>query len=169
MERLITEEELRTCDGREGRAAYVAYNGVVYDVSGSPMWKNGLHARKHQAGCDLSAAMAGAPHGEGVFERYPRVGIYAAAPAFEPASEPEEPNETLVVRLRRWNGTFHPHQMSVHFPIALHYFSAFFNLLFLFSPSEAYAYAVFSSFAAATVMGALALLAVRHGMVDAAG
>lgn len=42
-DRIITQEELAFNDGRDGRPTYVAYQGVVYDVSGSPLWSEGTH------------------------------------------------------------------------------------------------------------------------------
>lgn len=48
--------------------------------------------------------------------------------------------------------------MVIHFPIALHYFSAFADILFLANPSREYDTAVFLSFLIATVMGFLALI-----------
>lgn len=35
--------QLERYDGKEGRPAYVAINGVVYDVTNNPYWKNGKH------------------------------------------------------------------------------------------------------------------------------
>ncbi len=60
----FTLEELHQFDGKEGRPAYIAYKGRVYDVSGSKLWKDGSHARKHLAGHDLTDALKTAPHGE---------------------------------------------------------------------------------------------------------
>ncbi|NJD56424.1 MAG: cytochrome B5 [Nitrospirae bacterium] len=60
----VTPEQLSHFDGREGRPAYVAYAGKVYDVTMSRLWKDGSHARKHLAGSDLTAALKTAPHGE---------------------------------------------------------------------------------------------------------
>ncbi|MFN3740881.1 MAG: CopD family protein [Thermodesulfovibrionales bacterium] len=60
----FTLEELHQFDGKEGRPAYIAYKGTVYDVSGSRLWKDGSHARKHLAGHDLTDALKTAPHGE---------------------------------------------------------------------------------------------------------
>ena len=58
----FTLEELAEFDGRDGRAAYVAYEGVVYDVSESAMWSSGDHEAQHQAGGDLTAEHEDAPH-----------------------------------------------------------------------------------------------------------
>ncbi len=48
--------------------------------------------------------------------------------------------------------------MIIHFPIALHYFSAAADVLFLANPSKEYEAAVFLSFLIATVMGFVALI-----------
>lgn len=55
-------EELASFDGRGGRPAYVAYDGIVYDVSSSPMWSDGDHEGMHAAGADLTEAHGDAPH-----------------------------------------------------------------------------------------------------------
>lgn len=69
----MTREELATFDGREGRKAYVAVNGKVYDFTASELWKNGEHMQRHQAGQDLTEALWQAPHVRAVVERYPVV------------------------------------------------------------------------------------------------
>lgn len=60
----LTPEALSLFDGKEGRPAYIAYRGVVYDVSQSRLWKNGAHMVKHAAGHDLTDVLKTAPHGE---------------------------------------------------------------------------------------------------------
>ena len=72
--RLFTKEELRKCDGSDGRAAYVAYQGKVYDVSLSFHWRRGTHQVMHHAGCDLTDALKQAPHGADMLEKFPIVG-----------------------------------------------------------------------------------------------
>lgn len=76
----MTREELATFDGREGRKAYVAVNGKVYDFSASDLWKNGDHMQQHQAGQDLTEALWKAPHVRAVVERYPVVDELVEAP-----------------------------------------------------------------------------------------
>ena len=46
----MTREQLAHFDGKEGRPAYIAYKGILYDISQGRLWKNGLHAMKHSAG-----------------------------------------------------------------------------------------------------------------------
>lgn len=70
----MTIQELAKYDGRDGRSAYVAVSGVIYDVSNSPLWQNGLHEGAHQAGQDLTAELKLAPHVRTVIERFPIVG-----------------------------------------------------------------------------------------------
>jgi membrane-associated progesterone receptor component len=41
--RSFTREELATYDGKNGRAAYVAVNDVVYDVTGNRAWAAATH------------------------------------------------------------------------------------------------------------------------------
>jgi predicted heme/steroid binding protein len=71
----FTEEELALYNGRNGKPAYIAYKGKVYDVSTSFLWKDGNHQVLHEAGADLTVAMEQAPHGEEALERFPVIGI----------------------------------------------------------------------------------------------
>lgn len=148
--RQFSEEELRQYNGQDGMPAYIAFKGKVYDVTLSEFWKEGTHFKKHFAGYDLSAAMADAPHGDEVFENYPCVGQFLIPCPVTPENKKE--------RYRLWYVKYHPHPAAVHFPIALHYFSAFADGLFLANPSSEYETAVFLSFLIATVMGFFALL-----------
>jgi predicted heme/steroid binding protein/uncharacterized membrane protein len=75
----FTIEELQTFDGREGRPAHIAYKGSVYDVTGSRLWKNGSHLKKHSAGSDLSEILKTAPHGEEKILAMKRIGTLKAS------------------------------------------------------------------------------------------
>jgi predicted heme/steroid binding protein/uncharacterized membrane protein len=70
----LSMTELHTFDGREGRPAYVAFEGSVYDVTGSRLWKDGSHLKKHSAGNDLTGILTTAPHGEEKILAMKRVG-----------------------------------------------------------------------------------------------
>lgn len=39
----LTMEQLANYDGREGSPAYVAVNGIIYDISHIPQWAQGVH------------------------------------------------------------------------------------------------------------------------------
>jgi predicted heme/steroid binding protein len=77
-ERVFSLEELAIYDGQDGEAAYVAYEGKVYDLTDSPMWEFGNHEYEHAAGEDHTDAMAAAPHGDDVMDGFPVVGILEA-------------------------------------------------------------------------------------------
>jgi predicted heme/steroid binding protein len=79
----MTAAELANHDGRDGRSAYIAVNGTIYDVSDSPRWQNGLHPPDHQAGRDLTDELAEAPHVKAVIERFPVIGTLEEAPSPE--------------------------------------------------------------------------------------
>ncbi|MBS3990439.1 MAG: hypothetical protein KGZ51_00025 [Erysipelothrix sp.] len=69
---VFTLAELATFDGKEGRKAYVAVDGMVYDVSDVPEWNGG-----HQGltpGQDHSAAIEQSPHGKNVLRNLRVVG-----------------------------------------------------------------------------------------------
>ncbi len=46
-ERKFTLEELRNYDGKDGRPAYIAYKGKVYDVTDDFLWAGGDHQGEH--------------------------------------------------------------------------------------------------------------------------
>ncbi len=71
----FTDEELAKYNGKNGKPAYVAYKGKVYDVSASFLWKDGNHQVLHRAGMNLTDALEQAPHGGDVLEKFPVVGI----------------------------------------------------------------------------------------------
>jgi len=66
-------EELAAYNGVDGKPAYVAVNGVVYDVTNVPAWKNGQH-NGNTAGKDLSDVIGKAPHGDSVLKNLTVVG-----------------------------------------------------------------------------------------------
>ncbi len=59
----LTPEELASYDGKEGRPAFFAYEGKLYDATASRLWKQGVHMGRHNAGQDLTQALLLAPHG----------------------------------------------------------------------------------------------------------
>lgn len=73
----FTIEELGKFNGKNGKPAYVAVKGKVYDVTESSQWLEGDHLG-HEAGQDLTMAMDIAPHGEEVMEKMKVVGVLQA-------------------------------------------------------------------------------------------
>ena len=70
----MTAAELKKYDGQNGNPAYVAYKGVIYDVTNAKKWRNGKHQNGIVAGVDLTKAMGDAPHGEEVLNGLPVIG-----------------------------------------------------------------------------------------------
>jgi predicted heme/steroid binding protein/uncharacterized membrane protein len=135
-EQKFTPQDLAANNGADGQPVYIAFQGKVYDVSGSALWDGGQHMGSHGAGTDLTGEFADAPHGEEVFERYPQVGVLIeeeVAPE-TPVAQPSAAREfwqrqtRRVPLLRR-----HPHPMVVHFPIVFMIATTVFTLLYLFT------------------------------------
>ncbi len=66
-ERLVTLQELRRHSGERGMPMWIAYQGIVYDVTHCPKWRSGLHEHLHFPAQDLTSELPDAPHGEEVF------------------------------------------------------------------------------------------------------
>ena len=67
---------LSVYNGKDGNPAYIAIEGVVYDVSDEPMWMDGIHQGRFQAGQDLTEQMKNAPHGLSKLTGLKEVGTY---------------------------------------------------------------------------------------------
>ena len=80
----LTLQELIGFDGEDGRPAYIAYKGKIYDVGKSKLWKNGSHMKRHQAGTDLTEILSQAPHEEDKVLAMPEVGQLSAGKASSP-------------------------------------------------------------------------------------
>ena len=61
--------QLALHNGQDKETIYVAYKGLIYDVTNSRLWRNGKHY-EHWAGQDLTKELADAPHSEKVFEKF---------------------------------------------------------------------------------------------------
>ena len=73
--RKITSSELAQNNGKNGKPAYIAFQGKVYDVSASPMWLEGDHMGSHEAGKDLTSEIELAPHREETLQKVKQVGV----------------------------------------------------------------------------------------------
>ena len=72
----FNEESLAEFDGTDPeKPAYIAYKGQVYDVTGNPLFVDGLHF-EHTAGMDLTEDMEEAPHTADVMEELTVVGEF---------------------------------------------------------------------------------------------
>lgn len=73
-ERIFTLEELAEYDGARGKPAYVAVEGVVYDVSREATWGGGSHFGL-LAGRDLTKEFKDCHGSEGILKGLPKVGV----------------------------------------------------------------------------------------------
>ena len=69
----LTRAQLEEYNGTGGKPAYVAYEGKIYDMSKSEVFKDGMHFN-HELGFDLTQDLINAPHDEDVMEKFPVVG-----------------------------------------------------------------------------------------------
>lgn len=74
VDKTFTLEELSKYDGNNGQPAYVAVDGIVYDLTNSGAWRNGKH-NGFTAGKDLTDEIKEiSPHGVKNLEGIPVVG-----------------------------------------------------------------------------------------------
>ena len=70
----LTLEELAEYDGQDGNPAYIAVQGVVYDVSAVAAWMGGKH-KEYFSGQDITEPINDiSPHGVRVLSNLPQVG-----------------------------------------------------------------------------------------------
>jgi predicted heme/steroid binding protein len=68
-----TKSQLALRNGQDRDEIWIAFQGKIYDVTKSRLWKNGKHY-EHWAGQDLTEELADAPHSETVFAKFEIVG-----------------------------------------------------------------------------------------------
>lgn len=117
----LSKSELKKYNGQGDNPAYVAYEGKVYDVTKSRLWKRGLHMNRHLAGEDLTGMLEAAPHKDDVFERVELVGELKVTRTEAFMSE----------ALPKFIQKRHPHPVSVHFPIAYLIAAGFFSIIYV--------------------------------------
>jgi len=126
--------ELARFNGENGNPIYIAFEGKVYDVSESKLWRKGQHMKRHLSGSDLTSDMQAAPHASDVLERYPQVGVIKKVAVEEPAMP-----QALALLIRRFPFLRrHPHPMTVHFPIVFTFSTTVFNILYLLTGNRSF-------------------------------
>ncbi len=76
-DKVMTRDELAKYNGQAGQPAYVAVEGIIYDVSANPAWQGGRH-HGNLAGQDLTdVLLEKSPHGKRVLKDLPVVGRLA--------------------------------------------------------------------------------------------
>lgn len=72
-EKQFTLDELKQYNGQNGNPAYVAIDGIVYDMTDVEPWQGGKH-HGNVAGQDLSEVIGHAPHKRSVLAKLTAVG-----------------------------------------------------------------------------------------------
>ncbi|MDQ1086840.1 cytochrome b5 domain-containing protein [Siphonobacter sp. SORGH_AS_1065] len=68
-----TKSQLALRNGQDREEIWVAYEGSIYEVTHSRLWRNGKHY-EHWAGQDLTEELSDAPHSKSVFIKFKVVG-----------------------------------------------------------------------------------------------
>jgi predicted heme/steroid binding protein len=68
-----TKSELALRNGQDRPEVWVAYKGIIYNVTKSRLWRNGKHY-EHWAGQDLTDELKDAPHSATVFDKFEPIG-----------------------------------------------------------------------------------------------
>jgi predicted heme/steroid binding protein len=69
-----TKSQLALRNGQDKPEIWVAFEGRIYDVSASKLWRKGKHY-EHWAGQDLTDELKDAPHSQQVFEKFSVIGL----------------------------------------------------------------------------------------------
>jgi predicted heme/steroid binding protein len=69
-----SKSQLALRNGQDKPDIWIAFKGVIYDVTKSRLWRNGKHY-EHWAGQDLTEELKDAPHTFTVFDKFDPVGI----------------------------------------------------------------------------------------------
>lgn len=65
--------QLALRNGQDKPEVWVAYQGLIYEVTRSRLWREGKHY-EHWAGQDLTDELKDAPHNEKVFDKFKVIG-----------------------------------------------------------------------------------------------
>jgi predicted heme/steroid binding protein len=68
QDRVVSLAELKRSTGERGTRKFIAFNGIVYDVTDCPKWRLDMHEWLHFSGQDLTSELPEAPHKEEVFK-----------------------------------------------------------------------------------------------------
>jgi predicted heme/steroid binding protein len=70
---VYTRPQLALRNGQDKPDIWVAYKGLIYEVTSSRLWRDGKHY-EHWAGQDLTDELEDAPHNEKVFDKFKIIG-----------------------------------------------------------------------------------------------
>ena len=68
-----SKQQLALRNGQDKPEVWVAFRGLIYDVTESRLWRTGMHY-EHWAGQDLTEELKDAPHTDFVFGKFNPIG-----------------------------------------------------------------------------------------------
>lgn len=71
-----SRSQLALRNGQDRSEIWVCFEGTIYDLTASRLWRNGQHY-EHWAGQDLTQELKDAPHSNYVFKKFPIIGRLA--------------------------------------------------------------------------------------------
>jgi len=74
-----TSAQLALRNGQDKPEVWICYQGLIYDVTHSRLWRNGKHY-EHWAGQDLTDELKDAPHTATVFDKLKAIGQLKNSP-----------------------------------------------------------------------------------------
>ncbi len=99
----FTLDELAAYNGQNGMAAYIAYDGVVYDVTALADWATGSHNGVN-AGTDVTSVFSSSPHTEAILDDAVKVGTLVSDDDMSSSDEPTESMTFTAATLEAYNG-----------------------------------------------------------------
>lgn len=70
---VYSRAQLALRNGQDRDEIWIAYRGLIYDVTKSRLWRRGQHY-EHWAGQDLTDELMDAPHSKVVLDKFPCIG-----------------------------------------------------------------------------------------------
>ncbi len=137
----MTKEQLKEFNGKDGKPAYIAYKGKVYDISSSDFWTGGSHMGRFNAGEDHTDTISISPHGEANIFRFKEVDVLEDDNSAE--NNNSDNTSTIIPDAKemlsdvdkkmadriKWYKKNHPHPKLIHFPIGMFGYAFFAQLI----------------------------------------
>lgn len=99
-----TLAQLAEYDGIDGAKAYIAVDGIIYDVTNEDEWDNGMHQGMQLAGTDATAIFAQSPHSQAFLDGLTQVGVLVEQTAENSSSSQQTLPVFTLTQLSQYTG-----------------------------------------------------------------